>query len=336
MQCLKQKDQLLKIERLSFTYPNKIQPAVDEVSMSLERDLVFGLIGESTCGKTTLGKLITLLLFPSKDSEGYIEFNGEGTCRNIFEYSKKETYEYRKRVQMIFQNPDASLNPGMKVKSSIMEALKSCPKNQVSKDERQRLTKKYLNQVNLVGKEDDYPDSLSGGEKRRVSVVRTLAMEPDLIVADEPFSNLDVSLRNQLIKLFQENKEKSDITYLFILHDLDVARYLCDKIAVMYRGRIIEIGDKQTIFSQDTPKHPYTRMLLSAWQHFEVPQAEVGNEIQTERSEYASTWDNGCAFSSRCVRYDKLNVPEKCKCETVSPLLKEVIGNHQVACHFVS
>jgi oligopeptide/dipeptide ABC transporter ATP-binding protein len=272
-------------------------------------------------------------LRPNTD-DSFIEFNGDEFKGkgNIFKYSKKELYEYRKRVQMIFQNPDASLNPGMKVRELIIEAIESCPKKRYTKVEINEKMKEYLQMMNLQGRESNYPDTLSGGEKRRVGVIRALALEPDLIIADEPFSNLDVSLRNHLINIFQRLKAEKKLSFLFILHDIDIAQYLCNRITVMYLGRIVEIGDKQQIFDEASPKHPYTATLIAASEA--LKRISVEKDFGWQPPQLIDT-DLGCTYRNRCAKYhQKLELQAQSKCEHDNPDLNKVNGNQKIACHF--
>jgi oligopeptide/dipeptide ABC transporter ATP-binding protein len=305
--------------------------ALKEISFSLQRREAFGLIGESTCGKTTLGKVLQFL--PAGTYEGVVEFNVNGFkgLGNVFEYARSELREYRKRVQMIFQNPDASLNPGMKVESLIGEAIQSCPKKRYTRKERIEKMKHYLQMMNLQGREASYPDILSGGEKRRVGIIRALALEPDVLIADEPFANLDVALRNHLIDNFQQLKTEKGLSFLFILHEIDVAHYLCDRVAVMYLGRIVEIGETQQLFSETSPKHPYTQTLIAA--------AETLKDASDEadfgwRPPQLIDTHSGCPYRKRCTRYGRLKGEERKKCEHSAPHLLQVEENHQIACHF--
>jgi len=298
--------------------------------MKIKREDRYGLIGESTCGKTTLGKLIAFLI-PKADS-GYIRFDNDN--RSIFEYTRKEARQYRKRVQMIFQNPDASLNPGMRIRSSIAEAINACPKNKRPRKEVQELVKEYLHQIKLADRADNYPDILSGGEKRRVSVIRALALEPDLIVADEPFSSLDASLRNEILDLFLA--QTHEISYLFILHDLDIAKYVCDTIAVMYLGRLVETGQSHEILTAKAVKHPYTEIVYSAQTRLKSPPGEDSEDWHISQLP-SIPQEGGCAFRNRCILYSrKLDTKQKQRCQTEVPALELVDGSHRIACHFRS
>lgn len=345
-QTAEKRTPLLRIHNISFSYSQSIVDTMfrgsgnalstpfflKEVSLELYPKEAFGLIGESTCGKSTLGKIIIQLLRPSQD-DGLIEFKVDGFkgSGNIFSYSRANLREYRKRVQMIFQNPDASLNPGMKVRELIIEAIQSCPKKRYDRVEVSQKMDEYLHMMNLQDQGASYPDTLSGGEKRRVSVIRALALEPDLIIADEPFANLDVSLRNHLINIFQRLKIENRTSFLFILHDIDVAYYLCERIAVMYLGRIVEIGVTSQLLAQPAPKHPYTDALIAASETLKYRSVETDADWQTPELIDISL---GCVYRNRCPRYRQLSPPEQNKCENEPPDLRRVEENHKIACHF--
>ncbi|MBI1927934.1 ABC transporter ATP-binding protein [Candidatus Poribacteria bacterium] len=336
---------LLRVHNLNFSYPQSVinsmlkrerQPhstpfSLKGVSLEIYPNEALGLIGESTCGKSTLGKIMIQLLQPDTDG-GLIEFNGDGfkDKGHVLKYTRKALHAYRQRVQMIFQNPDASLNPGMRVKDLIMEAIQACPKKRYTPDEINAVMKEYLQMMNLRGRESDYPDILSGGEKRRVGIIRVLAMKPDLIIADEPFANLDVSLRNYLINIFQQLKTENQLSFLFILHEIEVASYLCDRIAVMYLGRIVEIGPTQQLFAKEGPKHPYTEALITALAVLK------GESVANQGLELLPLTDtpSGCPYRNRCRRYQQLTQPEQLKCQKENPDLNQVEENHKIACHF--
>ncbi len=348
-----QRTPLLSIHQLDFSYTRDTQSriqsclgsvfkgskdpssepfALKQVSLDIYPQEMFGLIGESTCGKSTLARNIIQLL---RSHSGCIQFNGDGFADkdNVRKYSSRELSEYRKRVQMVFQNCDASLNPGMKVKELIIEAIQSCPgREHADEAELHRKMSKYLRMMNLQGRESYYPDTLSGGEKRRVGIIRALALEPDLIIADEPFANLDVSLRNHLINLFRGLRSEKKQTFLFILHDMDIARYLCDRIAVMYHGRIVEVGATKQLFDKTVPKHPYTATLIVASETLKDASAE--EEFNWQPPELVKV-QQGCPYRSQCAKYNQELTPEKrSECEESNPGMTSVGQNHEIACHF--
>lgn len=324
---------LLEIGNLRYKYPEKKFEkekdrgyVINDLSMAIRRNHRHGLIGESTCGKTTLGKIITLTL--PEISEGYIKFNQR---ENIFQYSSEEAKKYHKQVQMIYQSPEASLNPGMKVYEIIAEAIKARLSNgeKKSRGEIKEEVEYYLKQVSLKDKRNSYPDTLSGGEKRRISIIRALAMKPSLIIADEPFSSLDASLRNEILKLFLNDFNDREVSYLFILHDLDVAKYACETISIMYSGRILEEGKSQYILSKDAIRHPYTDTLFHA-------QYEHKSLIPKFYNSSNFFDDKGCIYKEKCYLFQgkELDCKEKERCETESPDLSFSQGDHRIACHF--
>ncbi len=342
-QIAEDQEPLLSVNNVSFSYqqahtgplfkrnglPSYTPFALNQVSLTLYPKGSIGLIGESTCGKSTLGKLIIHLLTPDRDGGG-IEFYGDGLIGDISNYSRKELCEYRKRVQMIFQNPDASLNAGMKAEDLVLEAIRACPKKRYTKAEARERMDYYFQMMNIRGKESSYPDTLSGGEKRRIGVIRALALEPDLIVADEPFANLDVSLRNHFVNIFQLMRSEENISFLFILHDMDLAYFLCDSVAVMYHGRIVEMGDRAEIFDRGTPTHPYTATLLAASDMLNDALTEDGSSIPVLKQRKTPS----CIYRSRCMRYRQWEPGKRSICENEPPGLKQIAGNHRIACHF--
>ena len=235
----------------SFLMPKKEDNLVlKNINLEIKKGEIVSLVGESGCGKTTLANCILKLITPEK---GKILFNGQ----NILDFNKKETFEYRKKIQMIFQNPYSSLNPKMKIKDTLMEPL-------IIHKEKNKL-ERIDEIINLVGiSETDlnkYPHEFSGGQRQRIAIARALILKPEFIVADEPVSALDVSICAQIINLLLELREKLNLTILFISHDLNLVRYLSDKIAVMNKGEIVEHGLVEDIFSNT--KDEYTKFLLS-------------------------------------------------------------------------
>ncbi len=254
------RENLIQIKNLEKTYSSsgsflevKKEPlaVLKNIDLDIEKGEIMALVGESGCGKSTLANCILKLIKPEK---GEILFHGN----NILEFNKKQTFEYRKKIQMIFQNPYSSLNPKMKIYETLMEPL-------IIHKERDKENK--INEIiDLVGiaKSDlkKYPHEFSGGQRQRIAIARALILKPEFIVADEPVSALDVSICAQIINLLVELKQKLDLTILFISHDLNLVRYLSDRIAVMDKGKIVECDKTEEIFNN--PKDSYTRFLLSS------------------------------------------------------------------------
>ncbi len=254
------RENLIQIKNLEKTYSSsgsflevKKEPlaVLKNIDLDIEKGEIMALVGESGCGKSTLANCILKLIKPEK---GEILFHGD----NILEFNKKQTFEYRKKIQMIFQNPYSSLNPKMKIYETLMEPL-------IIHKERDKENK--INEIiDLVGiaKSDlkKYPHEFSGGQRQRIAIARALILKPEFIVADEPVSALDVSICAQIINLLVELKQKLDLTILFISHDLNLVRYLSDRIAVMDKGKIVECDKTEEIFNN--PKDSYTRFLLSS------------------------------------------------------------------------
>jgi len=314
---------------------------IDDVSVDIDPGEIMGLIGESGCGKSTLGSAI-LRLMPSIDSGG-VHFDGDD--RSLYEYTEDEVKTFRRRAQMIYQSPDQSLNPGMSVESSVREALTI---NKVSegkeRDELMELMVQYMEMV-CLRREDltKYPHELSGGEKRRLCIARTLAVRPKLIVADEPLTGLDISLRNQIIELFMKEREEQDLSFLFISHDISTIGYITTKIAVMYLGRLIEIGPSDVVLSLDRSRHPYTHGLLSASQYLGALAGEADDKarrylsFEPTEKEFLSDGRKRCVFRDRCYLYrDVLSPSQMERCDWSEPELHVVDEGHCVACHYWS
>jgi oligopeptide/dipeptide ABC transporter ATP-binding protein len=320
---------LIEVSELKVYYPaqsggllrRKFVRAVDGVSFYINPGEVLGLVGESGSGKTTIGRAILRLVSPT---EGRILFKG----KDIASLRGKELKKYRKSVQMIFQDPFESLNPRQNILSIIAFPLLML-NIMKDKDEIKKYCAELLNQVGLS--EDvmyKYPHELSGGERQRVAIARAIAVKPEFIVADEPVSMLDVSVRSGILNLLMELKNQYNLTYLLITHDLQVAYYACDRIAVMYLGKIVELAPTEDMVKY--PLHPYTQLLLSAafasFSFVQRPKRKLSLV-----GEIASAIDppKGCRFHPRCpFRVEK--------CEKETPSLVEVRENHFVACHNIT
>lgn len=304
------------LERLLTTRKTYVK-AVDDISFSVKKGEVFTLAGESGCGKTTTGKLIVRLIPPTS---GKVFFNQV----DITTLSKEEFRVTRRKLQMIFQDPYASLNPRMKVGQAVGHPLKI---HGLAKgtEEREKVLE-ILERVGLTPPErfmELYPHQLSGGQRQRVAMARSLILKPEFIVADEPVSMIDVSLRTTIIDLMLDLQRELELTYLFITHDLAIAKYISHSIAIMYLGKIVEMGEKQEIFTN--PIHPYTQALLSA---IPVPNPDRTRKAIELKGEVSSAINipRGCRFNPRCP-YAK----EKCK--KTEPELVEARSNHFVSCY---
>ncbi|MGD8612327.1 MAG: dipeptide ABC transporter ATP-binding protein [Desulfobacterales bacterium] len=297
-----------------FSKPRARVQAVAGVSFTLSRGETFGLVGESGCGKTTLGRLILRLTEPTG---GDVEFDGQ-PIRNL---SYKEMRPLRRRMQIIFQDPYASLDPRMKVDAIVTEPLQAI--QNLTKNERKKIAAELIGKVGLQASDiDKYPHEFSGGQRQRISIARALCVRPELIVADEPVSALDVSIQAQVINLLADLKKEFQLSYVFISHDLSVVEHISDRIAVMYLGAIVELAPAENFSS--TPRHPYTAALLRA---VPMPDPHRQSEPFPMEGDVPSPIDPppGCAFHPRCV-----HAFERCRIER--PSLVEVDKQHLVAC----
>ena len=292
--------------------------AVDGVSFTIRRRETLGLVGESGCGKTTTGRCILQLERPTS---GSIRFEGQ----ELTTLGAEALRPVRRRMQVIFQDPYSSLNPRMTVGQIVEEplAVHRLVTDTVARAARVR---ELLGQVGLLPQHGQrYPHELSGGQRQRVGIARALAMEPALIICDEPVSALDVSIQAQIINLLEDLGRELGLTYLFVAHDLSVVRHISDRVAVMYLGRIVEVADRQALY--ESPLHPYTRALLSA-----VPIPDPAVEAQRERLVLGGEVPSplrpppGCAFHPRCP----IAVED---CHRSRPELREIHPGHRAACH---
>lgn len=298
-----------------FGKPTSFVRAVDDVSFQIHRGEAFGLVGESGCGKSTIGKMLVGLLQPTS---GQIFF--EGT--ELTKLSLKERRAYCKDIQIIFQDPYASLNPRMTIGKSIAEPMLT--NNILPADQVDKRVDELLECVGLAPyMKNRYPHEFSGGQRQRVGIARALAVNPKLIVCDEPVSALDVSIQAQVLNLLDDLKDQFGLTYLFIAHGLNVVKHISDRVGVMYLGRLMEIAGKSELYQ--TPLCPYTQALLSA-----IP--SVDPKLRRRRiileGDVPSPIDPpaGCRFASRC--FAKVGA-----CDVVAPDLNEVLPGHWCACH---
>ncbi|WP_370247707.1 ABC transporter ATP-binding protein [Nocardioides sp.] len=293
--------------------------AVDGVSFQVPEGGSLGLVGESGCGKSTTGRLLTRLYQPTA---GRIQFDGA----DLATLNKREMMPYRREIQMIFQDPYSSLNPRHTVGSIVGAPLlvhKVVPKKQVLSRVQELLEVVGLNPEHY----NRYPNEFSGGQRQRIGIARALALQPKVLVADEPVSALDVSIQAQVVNLLQDIQREFDVAFLFIAHDLAIVRHFCPEVAVMYLGKIVEIGDRDSIYGR--AHHPYTQALLSAVP--DVAQAAIGGRRERIRlqGDVPSPINppSGCRFRTRCPIAAEI-------CAKHEPPLLQIGRRHKVACHF--
>ncbi|MDX1357641.1 MAG: ATP-binding cassette domain-containing protein [Clostridia bacterium] len=322
----KEKDILLEVSDLKKYFNvstsilkrnRKLLTAVDGISFYIRRGETFGLVGESGCGKSTTGRTIIKLYEPTG---GKIVFDG----KDITNFSTKKMLPYRKRMQMIFQDPYASLNGRMTVTDIVGEGIDT--HKLYEGKERQERIYSLLHKVGLKSEHANrYPHEFSGGQRQRIGIARALAVEPELVICDEPISALDVSIQAQVVNMLDDLQDEMDLTYLFIAHDLSMVKHISDRIGVMYIGKMMEVCESDELY--DNPLHPYSQALLSA---IPIPDPKITRSqkriILEGNVKSPINPPEGCRFSSRC-RY--------CKeiCEQKTPELEEVKPGHFIACH---
>jgi len=324
---------LVSVENLTKHYPERggvfagkrMIRAVDGVSFEIAAGETLGLVGESGCGKSTLGRAILRLHEPTA---GRVQIDGT----DVTSLGAAPLRAFRRKAQIIFQDPYASLNPRMTIAQTLAEPLEIHGLGGDRAGRRRRVTE-LLERVGLrPDQAERYPHEFSGGQRQRIGIARALAVEPKFIVADEPLSALDVSIQAQIVNLLVDLQRAEKLTYLFISHDLKIVEHLCDRVAVMYLGKIVELATATALYTR--PRHPYTQALLSAVPRLTADPAERPARILLEGDVPSpSEPPPGCAFHPRCPLYAKQGKPEVCR--TSAPPLVEHDGT-RVACHLVS
>lgn len=321
----KNDDILLKVEHLKKYYPvkssslkrsNGFVKAVDDISFDVRVGETFGIVGESGCGKSTMGKSVIRLIEPT---DGKVILDGQ----DFTALKGKELKKARENIKLIFQDPYASLNPRMTVKDIIGEPI-DIAKIYKTKKERDDRIIEVMKQVGLnLDYLYRYPHEFSGGQRQRIGIARAIALQPKLIICDEPVSALDVSIQAKIINLLKELQQKLGIAYIFISHDLSVVKHIADRVGVMYLGNMMEMADKKALYSN--PLHPYTQALFSAIPKISSERIDdkeiLGGDVPSPANP-----PKGCRFVTRCPKAMEI-------CKSVRPELKEVEPGHKCACH---
>jgi oligopeptide/dipeptide ABC transporter ATP-binding protein len=329
---------LIEIEDLKTYYPIRAGilrrvmahvKAVDGVSFEIRRGEIFGLVGESGCGKTTLGRTLLRLEEPT---EGQARFEGE----DVFKRKGDDLKKMRRRMQVIFQDPVASLNPRMPISDIVGEGMLA----QADKENgwgdrsiRDKRTGDYLEEVGLRREyARRYPHEFSGGQRQRIGIDRALAVSPEFIFADEPVSALDVSIQSQILNLILDLRERFDLSFLFVAHNLSVVQYISDRVGVMYLGKMMELAPVDSLYAN--PRHPYTIALLSA---VPDPDPRIRKRRLVLKGDVPSPVypPSGCRFRTRCWLYERLSESERERCSSEIPEFREIAVDHRVACHYL-
>ena len=311
---------LVRIEKLSKQFGSGAHPvrAVENVSFDIYPGETLGLVGESGSGKSTIGRLLTRLIEPTT---GSMHYQPPGKKVDLAHLSQRELRPLRSDIQIIFQDPYASLNPRMRIRDVLGEALST--HGMAKGAARQKRIEELLEQVGLRPEHAErFPHEFSGGQRQRIGIARALAVEPKFIVADEPLSALDVSIQAQVVNLLGDLKDRLGLTLLFISHDLDVVEYLCDRVVVLYLGRVVEVAPTEALYAK--PRHPYTQALLAA---APVPDPAQRRTIPLLSGDLPSPKNppSGCVFRTRCPQAES-------KCAEVDMQLREVGKGHLQAC----